>query len=141
MEIELKIGDIMVEMIDLIKEDNVNLIMISIKVSIDEEAMMEMDIIEVMIGEMMIMDPIKEVATIETLVGIIREINLIPLEEITNPREKIIKEIMEIEEIKIEEEEMTNRIMAYSKILDLVDHKDKMIKKVENNLHMMRVYI
>ena len=137
---EIEIGDIMVEMIDLIKEDNVNLIMISIKVSIDEEAMMEMEIIEVMIGEMMIMDPIKEVVMIETLVGIIREINLIPLEEITNPREKIIKEIIKIEEIKIEEEEMTNRIMAYSKILDLVNHKDKMIKKVENNLHMMRVY-
>ena len=138
MEIELKKGDTMEEMIDLTKD----LIMISIKVSIDEETMMEIDIIiEVMIGEMMIMDPIKEVAMIETLIGIIREINIIPLEEITNPRERITIEIMEIEEIKRKEEEMTNRKITTSKILDLVDHKDKMIKKVENNLHMTRVYI
>ena len=128
-------------MIGLIKEqDSVNLIMISIKASIidEEEVMMEIDIktIEAMIGEMMIMDLIKEVAMIETLIGIIREINIIPLEETNSHREKIIREIMETEEIMIEE--MTNnRIIANSKILDLRDHKDWMIKKVENT---MRAY-
>ena len=136
MEIGDKIEDRMEGMIGL-KEANVNLIMISIiKVSIIDEDMIRTDIkiIEAMIGEMkMIMfmvNLIKEVAMIETSIGITKENNIITQEEISNKIEKIIIEIMVIEEIRmIEEAEIIKfrTIIVNSKILGLVDHKDKMI--------------
>ena len=134
MEIEDKIEDRMEGMIGL-KEANVNLIMISIiKVSIIDEDMIRTDIkiIEAMIGEMkMIMfmvNLIKEVAMIETSIGITKENNIITQEEISNQIEKIIIEIME--EIRMIEEAGTIKfrtIIVNSKSSGLVDHKDKMI--------------
>lgn len=105
--------------------------MISIIIKEGDMTKIDIKIIEVKIGEMMIMfmEEVNPEDLIENLIGIIKENNIIPIEEVTSQIEKIITEIMETEEIKmIEEAETINfRIIVNSKILGLVGNKDKMI--------------
>ena len=96
-----------------------------------KEGEMTIKIIEVTIGEMMkmVMEAVNPEDLIENLIGIIKENNIIPIEEVTNQIEKIIIEIMETEKIMmIEEAETINfRIIVISTISGKVGNKDKMI--------------
>ena len=76
-----------------------------------KEGEMTIKIIEVTIGEMMkmVMEAVNLEDMIENLIGIIKENNIIPIEEVTNQIEKIIIEIMETEKtMMIEEAETIN---------------------------------